>query len=190
MYKSNSQTNCCQPSDELEPAVAAKPRQPAPALEVAIAGGGRWSLRDSKPERFTLIVAYRSLHCPICKGYLGELETKLPEFARRGVEVIAVSVDTAERAMRAKTEWRLKTLRVGYELPLATARDWGLFVSAAQKESEPAHFTEPGLFLVKPDGTLFSASISSTPWARPPFGEMLRAIDFFVQHDPPARGEA
>lgn len=170
--------------------MALKPRQPAPPLEVKTVGGGTWTLKDATPTAFTMVVVYRSLHCPICKTYLGDLEAKLPEFARRGVETIAVSVDTAERAAKAKSEWGLANLKLGYGLPIATARDWGLFVSHAQKDSEPATFTEPGLFLVKPDGTLFSASIANTPWARPPLDQMLKAIDFFIANNPPARGEA
>jgi peroxiredoxin len=170
--------------------MALKPRQPAPPLEVKTIGSGTWNIKSAHPKAFTMIVAYRSLHCPICKAYLGDLESKLPEFEKRGVETIALSVDSEERAAKAKADWGLKNLKIGYGLPIATARDWDLFVSRAQKESEPAEFTEPGLFLVKPDGTLFSASIANTPWARPPLDQMLKAIDFFVANNPPARGEA
>ena len=79
-----------------------KPRQPAPPLEVAQLDGGVWRLSDAKPANFEMIVVYRGLHCPICKTYLGELDSKLPEFAKRGVDVIAVSTDSRERAERAK----------------------------------------------------------------------------------------
>ena len=168
----------------------ARPRQPAPQLDVPILGGGTWSLATSRPEAFTMIVVYRSLHCPLCKNYLGELEAKLPDFANLGVDVIAVSVDSAERAARAQTEWGLVNLRVGYALSIETARQWGLFISRAQKESEPAEFTEPGLFLVKPDDTLYMASIANTPWARPPLDQVLRAIDSFRKTNSPARGES
>ena len=167
-----------------------KPRQPAPKLEVSTVGGDTWSLETSKPETFTMVVVYRSLHCPLCKSYLGELEAKLPELEKLGVEVLAVSVDTAERAARSKAEWGLANMRVGYGLTIDTARQWGLFISRAQKDSEPAEFTEPGLFLVKSDGTLYTASIANTPWARPPLDQMLRAVDFFAKNNPPARGEA
>lgn len=167
-----------------------KTRQPAPVLDVSTAGGGKWSLAKSKPATFTMVVVYRGLHCPICKTYLGELEAKLPEFEKRGVEVIAVSTDSAERAAKSKTEWGLPKLRVGCEMSIAKAREWGLFISRAQKDIEPKEFSEPGLFLVKPDGALFTASISSTPWARPPLDQMLRAIDFFAEKKPLARGEA
>lgn len=167
-----------------------KPRQPAPPLEVDTVGGSRWNLEASKPQAFTMIVAYRGLHCPICKTYLGELEAKLPEFEKRGVEVIALSSDVKERAAKAKADWNLPRLRVGHGLSIEDARAWNMYVSRAQKDGEPAEFNEPGLFLVKPDGTLFTAHVSSTPWARPTFDQVLKAIDFFVEKKPLARGEA
>ena len=73
--------------------MAIKPRQPAPRLEVKQLDGTAWRLQDAKPEKFSMIVVYRGLHCPVCKAYLGELETKLPEFAKRGVKPIGLSVD-------------------------------------------------------------------------------------------------
>jgi len=54
---------------------------------------------------------------------------------------------------------------------------------------EPAQFSEPGLFLVKPDGTLYWANVSTMPFARPHFTEILQAIDFAVKNNYSARGE-
>ena len=167
-----------------------KPREPAPQLEDKLLDGSTWRLRDAKPATFEMIVVYRGLHCPICKTYLGELEAKLPEFEKRGVDVVAVSTDSHDRAERAKTEWGLGKLLLGYDLAIATARQWDLFISHAIREGEPPEFSEPGLFLIKPDGTLFFASRNSAPWGRPPFDQMLRGIDFAVERKIPARGEA
>jgi hypothetical protein len=167
-----------------------KPRQPAPALEVRLTDGTLWRLQDAKPANFAMVVFYRGLHCPICKTYLGDLESKLPEFARRGVDVIAVSTDSLERAERAKAEWGLNTLRVGGELSVPAARAWSLFISRAIRDGEPPEFNEPGLFLTRPEGTLFFASIGSAPWARPPLDQLLRGIDTALERKMPARGEA
>lgn len=167
-----------------------KPRQTAPALEVKLLDGDTWNLGDAKPPMFAMIVVYRGLHCPICKTYLGELEAKLPEFSKRGVDVIAISTDSQDRAERAKTEWGLNNLRVGYDLSIASAREWELFISTAIREGEPPEFSEPGLFLIKPDGTLFYAARSSAPWGRPPLDQMLRGIDVVAERKMPARGEA
>lgn len=165
------------------------PRQPAPPLHSTLIDGSTWSLGTEKPAAFDMIVVYRGLHCPICKTYLGELESKLPEFSKRGVNVIAISTDSRDRAEKAKTEWGLTNLILGYGLTIADARAWQLYISSSIREAEPAQFSEPGLFLVKPDGTLFYASRSSAPWGRPPLDQILRGIDMAIERKTPARGE-
>jgi len=170
--------------------MAPKPREKTPELDIALLDGGRWRLSEAKPPRFTMLVVYRGLHCPVCRAYLGEIESKLPELERRGVEVLALSADSRERAEQARTEWGLKSLRIGYGLPIAVARDWGLFISRSIREAEPPEFTEPGLFLVRPDQTLFYTAVANAPWGRPPMDQMLRGLDIAAERNLPARGEA
>ncbi len=170
------------------------PRSKVPTLSVPTVAGQTWTLSEQKPERFTLVVFYRGLHCPICRGYLGELAKLLPEFRSRGVEVVALSSDVEERAGQAAAEWKLGDLTVGYGLDLATARTWGLFISTSRGKTslgieEPAQFSEPGVFLVRPDGTLYWSIIQTMPFARPNFAELLKAVDFVIAKDYPARGE-
>ncbi|KAA3626698.1 MAG: AhpC/TSA family protein [Proteobacteria bacterium] len=171
------------------------PRQKTPDLSVNLVGGGTWSLAKSRPEHFTMIVAYRGLHCPICQPYLREADRTLGEFAQRGVEVVAVSSDTRERAEQTRNDWGLKALPVGYGLSIDSAREWGLYVSTSRGKTstgvmEPELFSEPGLFLVRPDQTLYAASYATMPFARPHFSELLKALDFIIANDYPARGEA
>src|SRR5579864_3711799 len=113
-----------------------KPRQPVPALEVDLAGGGRFSLAAEKPERFSLVLFYRGLHCQRCKGYLGEIDRMLPDFAARGVGVVAISADPRDRAERSCRDWGLSRLRVGYGLAIEVGRQWGLYISRAIREDE------------------------------------------------------
>ena len=80
-------------------------------------------------------------------------------------------------------------------MSIEKAREWGLYVSTSRGMTsagveEPPLFAEPGLFLVKPDRTLYWASISTMPFARPHFPEIAQAIDFAVSKNYPARGEA
>lgn len=172
------------------------PRQLAPDLEFVLAGSGgaHFSLADEAPETFTLVVFYRGYHCPICRTQLKELEANLSEFEKRGVSVVAVSSDLEERATKAKTEWNLPHLRMGFGLDLKMARSWGLYVSAGRGVTsigieEPALFSEPGLFLIRPDHTVYFASVQSMPFARPHFADILGAIDFVLAKSYPARGE-
>ncbi|MDA8185112.1 MAG: peroxiredoxin-like family protein [Actinomycetota bacterium] len=168
-----------------------KPQQPAPPLEVPVVGDGTWSLADQHPDRFTLIVFYRGLHCPICRGYLKQLEKLLDPLAAVGVtSVIAVSGDDEERATRTVETWGLIRLPVGYGQSVASMRAWGLFVSKGIKEGEPGEFGEPGLFLVRPDGTLYAAMLNSMPIGRPHLDELVGGLSWINENDYPARGEA
>ena len=143
------------------------PRKAVPALKVPTLAHGEFDLRNDKPAHFTMIVFYRGLHCPICAKYLLELGRMLPDFAQRGVTAIAVSTDTRERAQAMTDKLNAPNLRVGYGLSLSDARDWGLYISTSRGLTsigieEPPLFAEPGLFLVRPDGTLYYACLLYT----------------------------
>ncbi len=167
------------------------PRQPVPPLDVALAGGGRWSLADQHPERFSLVVFYRGHHCPICRGYLKQLDGLLDQLAEVGVtSVVAVSGDDEEAATASRDQWGLGRLAVGYGQDVASMRDWGLYVSKGIKEGEPDLFGEPGLFVISPDGTLYAAVLNTMPFGRPRLDEIVGAIRYVNDHDYPARGEA
>jgi len=105
-----------------------------------------------------------------------------------------LSSDDAERAAQAKEEWELDELKMGYGLTLEKAQEWGLYISSGRGKTsagieEPSLFVEPGIFLVRPDQTLYFATVQTMPFARPSFGDILKAIDFVVAKDYPARGE-
>jgi peroxiredoxin len=102
------------------------PNQTVPPLRVDLAGGGQFDLASEKPSIFTLVVFYRGLHCPICKMHLKDLESKLDDFEKRGVAVVAVSTDSKERSEQTLETWGLSRLRIGYGLSLAAARRWAL----------------------------------------------------------------
>lgn len=171
------------------------PRQPVPPLSVAALAGGSLTLQAGRAAHFTLLVFYRGYHCPQCRAYLTELNRLHDEFVQRGVEVLVVSSDIEDRARRAQQEWSLDRLTIGYGLTIEAARDWGLYVSTSRGLTstgveEPALFSEPGVFLIRPDLTLYWSSVQTMPFARPHFKEMLGAIDFVLDKNYPARGEA
>jgi peroxiredoxin len=170
------------------------PRQQAPALEVQTLNGEPFRLADQRPERLTLISFYRGLHCPICATYLKELERVTPMFAERGVATIAISSDTQERAQLMAEKIGAANLRMGYGLSLEAARNWRLYLSAGRGKTsigieEPPLFSEPGVFLIKPDNSIYYLSVQSMPFVRPSFAEMVQALDFVIKNDYPARGE-
>ncbi len=170
------------------------PRHPVPALNLPLVGGGRYVLGAEPGERFDLVVFYRGLHCPICAKYLLELERLAPEFAQRGVKIVAVSSDTEDRARQMAEKVKASAVRFAWGLSLKSARQWGLYISTSRGTTsigieEPQLFSEPGVFLVRPDGTLYYGAVQTMPFARPQFQDLLGAIDFAISKDYPARGE-
>lgn len=170
------------------------PRKKTPDLALETLDHGTFDLSASAPERGTLICFYRGLHCPICAKYLGELDKHLPAFEERGVSAIAVSSDGQERAREMAEKIGSTSLRIGFGLSLAKAREWGLYLSTSRGKTsigieEPALFSEPGLFLVSPDQSLYYGSVQTMPFVRPHFAELVGALDFAIANDYPARGE-
>ncbi len=170
------------------------PRHPVPSLNVPLVGGGRFVLGASPGEHFDLIVFYRGLHCPICAKYLLELERLSGEFAARGTQVVAVSSDDEVRGREMSDKVKAAGIKFAYGLSLRSARQWGLYVSTSRGKTsigieEPALFSEPGVFLVRPDGTLYYGAVQTMPFARPQFQDLVSAIDFAITKNYPARGE-
>jgi|AntRauTorcE11897_2_1112592.scaffolds.fasta_scaffold03022_3 peroxiredoxin len=165
------------------------PRQAAPELAVETLDNGSWNLTEQNPENFTLVIFYRGLHCPVCKDYLQTLTELESKFGERGVKVMAVSMDSEDRAREAQEEWGFEGFPLGYGLSKEAAADWGLYLSAGISDAEPELFSEPGLFLVRPDGELFYGAINSMPFGRPHLPTMLKSLDFVLENDYPARGE-
>ena len=142
------------------------PRSPVPVLQVPTLAHGPFTLADDAAPNFTLVVFYRGLHCPICLKYLLELGRLQPEFDKRGVKVIAMSSDGQERAQTMADKVGAPGLRMGYGLGLASARAWGLYISTSRGTTsigieEPALFSEPGVFIVRPDGTLYYGAVQT-----------------------------
>ncbi len=170
------------------------PRQTTPDLTVPILGGGTFDLSAATPQRGTLICFYRGFHCPICATYLKELDRLVPDFAERGLEVIAISSDTEERAGMMQEKIGAKNLKLAHSLPLQVARDWGLYISTSRGKTstgvmEPDLFSEPGVFLVDPTQTLYFSVVQTMPFVRPHFADFIGALDFVIANDYPARGE-
>ena len=170
------------------------PRQAVPALNVPTLAHGDFKIAKDAATNFTLVVFYRGLHCPICLKYLLELGRLQPEFEKRGVKLIALSSDGRERAQAMADKLNAPALRMGYGLALQSAREWGLYISTSRGLTsigieEPPLFSEPGVFIVRPDGALYYGAVQTMPFARPHFDELLAALDFALAKNYPARGE-
>lgn len=172
-----------------------QPGQPVPPLRVKTVGGPCWRLCDQKPKHFTLVVFYGGYHCLFCERQLKEIEANYERFCKLGVRVLAVSADTRERAELTAEEWGLDKLTLCWGLTMDQARAWGLYISRGRGRSsrgidEPAFFTEPAVFFVRPDGTLHSAIVQSMPIARPRLEDLLHGIEYVLSHNVGPRGDS
>lgn len=170
------------------------PRQKTPNLSVPVLDGAAFDLATESSERGVVICFYRGLHCPLCANYLIEFEKKVADFAERGVTTIAISSDGEERTRQMAEKINASSLRMGYDLPLSVAKEWGLYISTSRGKTsigieEPALFSEPGLFMVTPEQTLYYGSVQTMPFVRPHFSELVGALDFAIANNYPARGE-
>ena len=170
------------------------PRQKTPNLTVNTLDHGSFDLSSESSERGVVICFYRGLHCPICANYLKDFEKRVPEFAEKGVTAIAISSDGQERTRAMADKIEAKDLRFGYDLSLEVAREWGLYISTSRGKTsigieEPALFSEPGLFMVSPEQTLYYGSVQTMPFVRPHFSELVSALDFAIANNCPARSE-
>lgn len=156
--------------------MAVQTRQPVPALDLPLVGGGRYRLGDPKPENFSVLVFYRGLHCRRCPGQLQSYQALLPNFREIGVEVIAISSDDADRAGKSAAQWGITTLPIAFGFPIDAAPDWELHVSAGRKPEDPPVFTEPATFVVDRDGRLDSGVINTGPRLRPTAADLLAHV--------------
>jgi peroxiredoxin len=166
------------------------PGSKAPQLSFSTVDGQHWDLHVQKPRALTLVSFYRGLFCPYCKAFVTALNALTDEFRTRGIEPVAVSVDSLQSATAAVSEWQLSSFPVGYGLQISVARQWGLFVSEMARDAIVLQFSEPGLFLVRPDATVYAMMINSVPCGRPDLPSLLKGLDFLAQQGFPIRGAA
>lgn len=164
------------------------PQSKVPALDVPLVGGGKFSVFEASPEKFQILVFYRGKHCPKCQAQLKEIDPMVEDLKSNGFEIVALSMDGKDRAEGAVKDWGLKNLSVGYDLSLLTAKAYGLFISDAISDKEPAHFSEPGVFVIRPDGSLYAEFVQNTPFSRPDIKQLSEGLEFAFKNDYPVRG--
>ena len=97
-------------------------------------------------------------------------------------------MDNKEKAIKAKENWDLKNLNIAYGLSIEKAREWDLYISNSIKEADSDVFCEPGLFIIKEDGSLYLVNTSNMPWARPDISSLSAKLVFAEEKSYPVRG--
>lgn len=166
------------------------PGAAAPAIDAKAADGGPFALPAATAGGLSVIFFYRGAHCPVCKAQIQELASREDELRRAGLMVAAISMDDDERFARQAAEWDLGQLTIGHGLTEASARAWGLYLSDKAKDAEPARFAEPGIAVLKADGSIYALFLQNTPFARPTVDDLIKGLGFVMKNDYPVRGTA
>lgn len=140
--------------------------------------------------RWMLLIVYRGKHCGRCKMYLNNLESMQQKWSDAGFDILAVSADPAIKVEQDIAEFGW-TFPIACELQEEDMHRLGLYVSDPLTPDETdRRFAEPGVFCLRPDGTVQIAAISNGPSARPDLEALLDGMIFTIEHDKPARGTA
>ena len=140
------------------------------------------------PGQWQALFVVRGQHCPICKAYLAEIETRRDKFAERGFSVAAVSADS-EAQTRLIWEAAKPSFPLLYGLDEATMRKLGVFISEPRSVQETDHrYPEPALFIVNPEGKLHLIDIANAPFLRPDLDRLIRGLGSLIEKNYPIRG--
>lgn len=157
-----------------------------PSIPVATVDGT--TADPNSQSGWRMLVVYRGKHCPLCKKYLKTLDGLRDGLSAAGVTVLAASADPREKAEAdvASEGWRFP---VGYGLSMGQMRTLGLYVSEPRSPQETDRpFSEPGLFVINPEGRVQIVDISNAPFARPDLAGILNGIKLIQERNYPIRG--
>jgi len=149
--------------------------------------GGEITVGGQK-ENWTLLVVYRGKHCPRCKKYLNILNEMRAHWETAGFDISVVSADSVEKAQADQAEfgWGFD---LGYNLTEDQMGTLGVYVTDPLSPDETdKRFAEPGIFVLREDGSLIVVAISNGPAARPDLAELLDGMIFNKKNKRPHRG--
>lgn len=162
-----------------------------PQITVPKFGGGEIDL--GKPGQgfdWKLIIVYRGKHCPLCTNYLKEINAALPEIKALGIDVVAVSADSEDRASVQISQIN-PDFSIGYDLTVEHMQALGVYISHPRSPEESDRpFAEPGLYAVNSEGEVQLVDISNAPFLRPELKTVLMGLGFIrnPENNYPVRG--
>lgn len=166
------------------------PGRRVPDFDVELAGGGRWRLSENAPDYMLMIDIYRGHHCPRCRMHLEAVSAAAQDFANARLDVMAISMDGAERADTSRAEWAVGRIRIGHGLSSDDAIALGCYLSHAI-ESRPLEtpiFAEPNILFVRHDLTLYGVITQTFPFSRPKVDDLVEVATFAAARNYPPRG--
>ena len=166
--------------------------QRAPDVTVKDAEGRDVELNDLIADGPVLLVFYRGGWCPFCNFQIRELTTAYPEYRRRGVTPVAISVDRTEETARTRATYTIpfpvlsdsdlaahRAYRVVHhadDAEVERLRGFGMDIERASGRDHHV-IAIPSLFVIDKDGVVRWAHADPNYRTRPSTGQVLAAID-------------
>lgn len=166
-----------------------QPAMKMPALKATDIDGKQLDISERQTDLpWKMIVVYRGQHCPLCTKQLNELATMKSDFTDAGVELSAVSGDSAEQ-LKAHLEELDVNFPLYSGLTLEQMTELGVYISEPRNENETDHpFSEPMIIVLNEDNQIHILDKSNAPFSRPDLSSLLSGINFIRDKDYPIRG--
>ncbi|MDP2359665.1 MAG: peroxiredoxin-like family protein [bacterium] len=139
-----------------------------------------------------LLVFYRGGWCPYCNFQIHEMSEALPEFQRRGVGLVAVSVDRFEEAARTQTLHEIPfpvlsdpdlilhqafhVIHQADEAEVAMLAQFGIDLEASSGRGHNA-IAVPSIFLIAKGGRILWAHADADYQTRPTIAQLLAVTE-------------
>lgn len=165
---------------------------PAPDASLSDITGSQLDLAAMYRKGPTLVIFYRGGWCPFCNLQLHEFGSAKPEFERRGVHLVAISVDKPSEEAKTQAKQGVpfpmlsdsnlvahrayKVVHVPGEAERKGLAKYGIDLAAYSGESHGS-FAVPALFLVDRDGTVRFVHADEDYMTRPSAQQMLAVVD-------------
>ena len=151
-----------------------------PKINVKTLGGDEITLGIPKNgATWQMVVVYRGKHCPLCTKYLAQIAEMKVAFLEAGVDIVAVSADTEEKAKIQAQDKLGLIFDIGYDLSIEQMQELGVYISNPRSSQETDRpFAEPGLFVVNEDFNLHVVDISNNPFVRPELNTLLSGLNW------------
>lgn len=163
-----------------------------PAVDATDIDGGRVALGDLIANGPILLVFYRGGWCPYCNFEVHELTKAYPEYRKRRVTPVAVSVDKPDEASKTEATYVIpfpvlsdsdlavhQAFRVVHradEAEVAKLKGYGMDIERSSGKEHHA-FAVPALFLIDRQGVVRWAHADPDYATRPRTQQILAAID-------------
>lgn len=194
----------------LAPGLGVPVGEHAPDAELRDSAGAAVRLGDLVRQGPLALVFYRGGWCPFCNFQIRELTGAYPEFRRRGVRPVAVSVDRVEEAAKTQAAYQVpfpvlsdpdlaahRAFRVLHQVSEAEAeRLRGFHIDLDQASGRTHHvIAVPAIFVIDAQGIVRWAHADPDYKVRPSAAQVLAAIDALglpaapASAPPPPQGE-